>query len=156
MPTKDANNAVTSGLEQLNAVFQAWWTLPAAAAPSTAEAPMQQFADFASDLRKFYADAFNRNRDLLLQGTTALSDRIPGHLLGGQPQEAMKIPLKMLALFCEASSQRAEIWTDLSKQVGARYAALAHQMARDVDQTAATPGAAKPVAAPLPAGKKAR
>ncbi len=63
--------------------------------------------------------------------------------------------MKMLASLFEASAKRSEIWADLSKQLGSRYAELVHQMAQDIDQTAATLGAVKPDATHLSAGKNA-
>ena len=124
--TKDAtNDAITSGLEQMNAVLKAWWTLPAVGAQNVSEAPVQQVTDFASDLQKIYSDTFERHRDLLMQGMKELASWTPATMQADQPQTAMEAPLKMMASLLEASSKRAEIWTDMSSQLGARYAALA-------------------------------
>jgi len=154
--TKDATvDAITSGLEQMNAVIKAWWTLPDAGAANVSETPIQQVTDFASDLQQIYSDTFERHRDLLMQGMTELASWTPATMQAGQPQGAMEAPLKMMASLLDASSKRAEIWTDMSRQLGARYAALAHQLAQDCDQTsdALTDETPKPTSASK--GKKA-
>ena len=153
--TKDATNeAITSGLEQMNAVIKAWWTLPDASAKNVFEAPMQQVTDFASDLQQIYSDTFERHRELLIEGMTELADWAPASMQAGQPQAAMEAPLKMMASLLEASSKRAEIWTDMSRQLGARYAVLAHQFAQDYDQAATANPAKKTKATPASARKK--
>jgi len=153
--TEDAtNDAITSGLEQMNAVIKAWWTLPDAGAPNVSEAPMQQVTDFASDLQQIYSDTFERHRDLLMQGMTELASWAPATTQAGQPQGAMEVPLKMMASLLESSSKRAEIWTDMSRQLGARYAVLAHQLAHDIDQTTDAPANEPPKATSASKRKK--
>ena len=148
--TKDVtNDAITSGLEQMNAVLKAWWTLPDTGVSNASAAPMQQVTDFASDIQKIYSDTFERHRDLLMQGMTELASWTPTAMRAGQPQTAMVAPLKMMASLLEATSTRAEIWTDMSSQLGARYAVLPHQLAQDCDQTsdAATQETPEPTSA---------
>lgn len=146
MTTNANNDAIPSGLELLSTVAKTWWAFPNATAPNVSGAPVQQFTDFASDLQRIYADTFNRHRDLLFQEMTELSGRAPALLRVDQPQDAVEEPRKVLASLFEASSQRAKIWTDMSRQVGARYAALAHQLAHDIDQTSDETPKATPAA----------
>lgn len=143
MTQNSINDAITSGLEQMNAVVRAWWTLPNAGAPTVSEAAMQQVTDFASDLQDIYSDTFERHRELLMQAMTELASWAPATMQAGQRQGAMEAPLKMMASLLDASSKRAEIWTDMSRQLGARYAVLAHQLAQDCDPASIAPTAEK-------------
>lgn len=137
--TKDtANAAITSGLEQMNAVFKAWWTRPEIGFSNGSAAPVQQVTDFASDIQKIYSDTFERHRDLLTQEMSGFSGWVPATIHAGQPQAAMETPLKVMASLLDASSKQAEIWADMSRQLGARYAVLAHQLAQDCDQMSTT------------------
>lgn len=154
MTKKANNNAYMSGLELLSTVAKTWWTFPNAANSNVSEAPVQQLTEFASDLQQIYADTFSRQRDLLLQGTTELSGWTPALMQIGQPQGAMEASLKMMTSMLEASSKRAEIWTDMSRQLGARYAVLAHQLAQDIAQTAAAETTKTPEVKSVPTKKK--
>jgi len=101
------------------------------------------------------ADAFNRHCGPVVQGTTTLLNRVAALVPGRQPHHVIKKRMKMLAALPEASAQRSEIGANLSEQVGVRHAALAHRIAQDIDQTAATPDAIEPEAATRAVGKKA-
>jgi hypothetical protein len=152
MTSQGPKNAITVGLEQLNAGVQAGWTLVNAGAQKASDTPMRRFAELSSDLQKFHTDAFGRHRGVLVRGPAALSNWTPALLPGHHPQDVIEIPASLF----ETSALRLEIWADLTKQVGDRYAALAHQMAQDVDQAIVTSSAEKPQATPRSAVKKAR
>lgn len=156
MTKNSTNDAISLGLEQLNAVVRAWSTLPEAAAGSVAAVPLQPLTDFSADLREIYADALNRQFDLLLQGATELSGWTAALMPGSQSQGAMETQRNMLASMLEASSQRARIWADMSGQLGTRYAALAHQLAQDVAQTSTDMAASAPKVAAVSSRKKAK
>lgn len=154
--TKKANNdAIMPGLELFSTVAKTWWTLPNAATSNLSEAAVQQFTDFASDLQDIYADTFNRHRDLLFHETTELTGRAPALMRTDQPQDAMEESRTLLASMLEASSQRAKIWTDMSRKVGARYAELAHQLAHDIDRRSDAPTDETPEATSASKGRKA-
>jgi len=156
MDKKATNDAVTSGLKQLNAVAGAWSAL-ANATPWTADdTPMQPLTDFAGDVREIYAVALHQQFDLLMEGTTELSGWTPALMPGDQTGDRMEAQRAMLASLLEASSQRAQIWTEMSRQLGARYAAFMHQLAEDTAPRPTALPAAAPGDAPASGRKKAK
>lgn len=156
MDKKATNDAITSGLKQLNAVVSAWSAFAVPTAWTADEDPMQPLTDFAGDIREIYADALNRQFDLLLQGTTKLSDWTPALMPGGQTQRPAEAQRDMLASLLEASSQRAEIWTDMSRQLGTRYTAFMHQLAQDIAHMPTAQPASAPEDPPVSGRKKAK
>ncbi|WP_102224265.1 hypothetical protein [Acidimangrovimonas sediminis] len=139
MATTNTTDPVTSALQQMTAAFQMWQPAAGTAIPRPMDLPAQLFAGYVSDLQQICGDALEQQRALFAEGAMAFTEKMPGLLFTRRPQDLTELQLEAMVAAVEASSRRARIWADLSKRLGDRYAELAHELARELDN-AATPG----------------
>jgi hypothetical protein len=142
-----AGDAVTTGVERLNALL-AWWGVPSAAVNGEIDAQTKRFQQFVADLQKTCGEAYSGQMDALLTNNDRLMRAFQGLLSSRRPQEVVAAESDILSTFLEGASLHAKKWGEVTQKLQDCYAAMARAAAEDLrhqpqETTPATPAGAE-------------
>lgn len=137
MTTKD--KGAPNGLEKLNNLFN-WWGIPNSNGNGHMEAQLKRFQTFASEMQRTCTEAFSDEMAAVFAARERSIQAVQDLVRSRKPDEIIAAEAGILSSLLEETALQAKRWAALAERAHECCAALAQDVAKEIESPRAGDG----------------